>query len=253
MNLCTNAYHAMEEKGGTLTVSLNEMQPNPKLGLPLGKYCCLSIGDTGSGIPSEVLNNIFDPYFTTKEQGKGSGLGLSVIHGIVKSYKGTINIKSQTGKGTQVDVFLPITREKNIITEMAEDTSKISGEERILFVDDEKLIVKLNVRLLERMGYTVIGKTSSTKALELFKSNPYKFDLVITDMTMPGLLGTQLAKKLLEIRPDLPILICTGFSERVDQETASSFGIKGYINKPILLEELSLKVRELLDQVPAQN
>ncbi len=253
MNLCTNAYHAMEEKGGTLTVGLNEIQPNPELELPTGKYCCLSIGDTGSGIPPDVLDNIFDPYFTTKEQGKGSGLGLSVIHGIVKSYNGAINIQSKTGKGTRVDVFLPITPEKNITTQAAQDVPIISGDESILFVDDEKTIVKLGVRLLEKLGYTVMGKTSSTKALELFKSNPYKFDLVITDMTMPGLLGTEFAKKILDIRPGLPILICTGFSERVDQETSRSFGIKGYINKPILFEELSLKVRELLDQGQAQD
>jgi len=247
MNVCTNAYHAMEGKGGILSITLNHSRPDPKFDLPAGEYCCLAISDTGTGIPVEIMSNIFDPYFTTKKQGKGSGLGLSVTHGIVKSYKGAIDIQTWPGKGTKVTIFLPITSRRELLVHGTEDLADKSGDERILFVDDEESVVKLGVRLLERFGYTVTGKTSSTNALEVFQANPEKFDLVITDMTMPVMLGTELSRKMLEIRKNIPILICTGFSEQVNEEKAKSFGIKGYINKPILLKELVSKVRELLD------
>ncbi len=249
MNLCTNAYHAMEGKGGILKVVLNKNQPGPDTKVAAGKYCCLSISDTGAGISSDIIDNIFDPYFTTKEQGKGSGLGLSVIHGIVKSYKGAIEVQSEPGQGTVFNVFLPLTsKRENPVLAIKEAANKL-GNEHILFVDDEDAIVKLGVRILQRLGYTVTGRTSSTEALDVFESNPDKFDLIITDMTMPMLLGTELAQKILEIRQDVPILICTGFSEQVDKKTAESYGIKGYINKPILMDELALKVRDLLDTV----
>jgi len=249
INLCTNAYHAMEKKGGTLTISLNMTEPISELDLSSGEYCCLSIKDTGSGIPPDILDHIFNPYFTTKEQGKGTGLGLSVSHGIVKSHNGAINIKSKPDKGTIVNVFLPITSKNTPLPETKINLEQKSGKESILFVDDEQVIVKLGKRILERMGYTVTGMISSTEALELFRSDPDRFDLVITDMTMPKLIGTELAQKILEIRKDMPILICTGFSEQVDKETAATYGIKGYINKPILADDLLLKIRELLDKV----
>ncbi len=250
MNLCTNSYHAMEKNGGRLTVGLHLSQPIKDYMMPSADYCCLSISDTGSGIPQEMIDNVFDPYFTTKEQGKGSGLGLSVIHGIVESYNGKIEIQSEPEKGTTVNVFIPVTSKRNTKVDPDEinDCTIQECDEQILFVDDEKSIVKLGGRILERLGYTVTGKDSSIEALELFTSNPDKFDLVITDMTMPGLIGTQLSKRILEIRSNIPILICTGFSEQLDKETARSYGIKGYINKPILQEELTSKVRELLDQ-----
>jgi len=249
MNLCTNAYHAMEGKGGILKVALNKNQPGPDIIVPTENYCCLSISDTGAGISSEIIDNIFDPYFTTKEQGKGSGLGLSVIHGIVKSYKGAIEVQSKPGQGTVFNVFLPLTEKRDTQLFEIKDTASKLGNEHILFVDDEDAIVKLGVRMLQRLGYTVTGRTSSTEALEVFESNPDKFDLIITDMTMPMLLGTELAQKVLEIRQDIPILICTGFSEQVDNKIAESYGIKGYINKPILMDELSSTVRDLLDTV----
>ena len=247
MNLCTNAYHSMEGKGGVLKVVLNKDQPGPDILVPEGPYCCLRISDTGTGISSDIIDNIFDPYFTTKDQGKGSGLGLSVIHGIVKSYKGAIEVRSEPGQGTVFNVFLPLTFKRDLFLSEIKDAVNKSGNEHILFVDDEAPIVKLGIRMLQRLGYTVTGNTSSADALAVFKANPDKFDLIITDMTMPILLGTQLAQKVLEIRQDIPILICTGFSEQVDKKTAESYGIKGYINKPILMNELSSKVRQLLD------
>ena len=248
MNLCTNAYHAMEETGGVLKVSLNRTEPDSNLDLPAGKYCCLSISDTGIGIPKEIINNIFDPYFTTKELGKGSGLGLSVIHGIVKNYKGAISVESRPKKGAVFNVYLPVTSKTENLDEKSNQVSSPGGEEKILFVDDETAIVKFNVRILERLGYKVTGKTSSIEALDLFKSDPGMFDLVVTDMAMPAMVGTEFAKKLLEIRPDIPIIICTGFSERLDSKVAKFVGIREYIKKPILTNELSLKIRKVLDQ-----
>ncbi|MBA3012217.1 MAG: PAS domain S-box protein [Desulfobacula sp.] len=248
MNLCTNAYHAMEETGGTLRVCLYKSEPDPKLNLSHGDYCCLSIHDTGIGISTEIINNIFDPYFTTKEQGKGSGLGLSVVHGIIKKAHGAISVESIPGKGTVFKIYLPITSAINKPDETSEDKPNLGGNEKILFVDDEVAIVKLGVRLLEKLGYTVTGKNSSIEALALFKSAPDAFNLVITDMTMPQMVGTEFATKLMETRPDIPIIICTGFSERVDIETAASLGIREYIHKPILSVDLYSKVRAVLDQ-----
>lgn len=248
MNLCTNAYHAMENNGGILRVCLNKTQSGPGLHLPVGEYSCLCISDTGTGIPPEIINNIFDPYFTTKEMGKGSGLGLSVIHGIVKNYGGAITVKSEPGCGTVFNVFLPITSERIKPEKETKYQEHPNGNETILFVDDDEAIAQIGVRLLERFGYKVTGKTSSIEALELFKSAPDRFDLVISDMAMPGMVGTDLAKKMMEVRPDIPIIICSGYSERLDNETAKAMGIKDYISKPILSGELSSKVRKILDE-----
>ena len=249
MNVCTNAYHAMEETGGVLGLRLEKTAPGDTLKHENGRYCCLTIGDTGTGIPPEIIDNIYDPYFTTKEQGKGSGLGLSVVHGIVKSYKGRIDITSETGKGTVVKIYFPTIPKPDVVDLPPDDQPIKSGNENILLVDDEPEIVNLGILMLERSGYKVTGKTDSTQALELFRSNPHGFDLVISDMTMPSLLGTELAREMIKIRNDIPILICTGFSERLDKETPESLGIKGYINKPVLMKELTTKVREILDEV----
>ncbi len=248
MNLLTNAYHAMEKTGGTLNVRLNQAVPGPELALPQGKYCCISIQDNGIGIPPEIQKNIFDPYFTTKEIGKGTGLGLSVAHGIIKRIQGTITVESDPGKGSTFNVFLPITPAPQETEEKSKDQSNRGGNEKILFVDDEQAIAKLGARLLERQGYKVTSKKSSLEALALFKSAPDDFDLVITDMNMPSMVGLELAVKLMEIRPDIPIILCTGFSERIDIETAGSIGIKACIDKPILSVDLYSKVRAVLDQ-----
>ena len=248
MNLCTNSYHAMEETGGVLKIDLNKTEPDPKFNLPSGKYCCLSVGDTGAGIPPEIIDTIFEPYFSTKTLGKGSGLGLSVIHGIVKNYKGAIDVESEPGKGTVFHIYLPLTTKAAASEASPTTNTKRRGENQaILFVDDEEPIVKIGVRILERIGYKVTGKTSCIEALALFGSAPDRFDLVITDMAMPSMVGTEFAKKLMEIRRDIPIIICTGFSEKLDHKTANTLGIKGYLHKPILINDLSSKVREVLD------
>lgn len=248
MNICTNAYHAMEHDGGTLGLHLSEHIPDP--GLKLDRtlpYCRLKISDSGTGIPADIRDKIFDPYFTTKDQGKGSGLGLSVVHGIVKSCNGAVHVDSDAGKGTTLSIYLPLIPPPAEAPDHTPARPDNSGRERILLVDDEPAIVKLGIRILERLGYTVTGMTSSVEALQAFESRPHAFDLVITDMTMPGLLGIDLAKQILEIRGDTPILLCTGFSERIDPETARQLGIRGYISKPIFQEELTAKVRALLD------
>ena len=249
MNVCTNAYHAMEATGGVLRLGLEKTPPGSALTNENGRYCCLSICDTGTGISPEIIDNIYDPYFTTKEQGKGSGLGLSVVHGIIKSYKGSIDITSETGKGTAVKIYFPTIPKPDVVNLPPEDQPIKSGNENILLVDDEPEIVNLGILMLERSGYKVTGKTDSTEALALFRSTPHAFNLVITDMTMPLLLGTELAREMIKIRNDIPILICTGFSERLDQETPENLGIKGYINKPVLMKELTAAVRNILDEV----
>ena len=248
MNLCINAYHSMEEDGGTLIVRLNKQKPSSDLNLPSGEYICLSVSDSGVGIPKEIIDKIFEPYLTTKELGKGSGLGLSVVHGIVTNYKGNISVESSPGKGSVFNIFLPVTIQSEKVEQKRIKDKPLDGTENILFVDDEASIVKLAIRILERLGYTITGKTSCTEAFELFKEKPDTFDLVITDMAMPIMTGTELAKKILKIQPDMPIIICTGFSEKVDPETAKSIGIKEYIKKPILTEELTSKIRKVLDQ-----
>lgn len=248
MNLCTNAYQAMEDMNGIIQIILDKEKPPSDISLPIGEYLRLSISDNGPGIKPEVIQNIFEPYFTTKEVGKGSGLGLSVVHGIVKNYKGEIQVENHHGKGTTFHIYLPITS-KSI--ENGNNQEKIHhnvGIEKILFVDDEKSIVKLGTKSLERLGYRVTGMLDSSEALKLVKSNPEEFDLVITDMAMPEMVGTQLAKKILEIRPAMPIILCSGFSEKLEREKIKLLNIKAFIDKPILINDLTTKVREILDE-----
>ncbi len=249
MNLCTNAYQAMEKTGGLLTINLYTVENDPHdVNLPPGDYCCLSIEDTGDGIPAEIMENIFEPYFTTKEIGKGSGLGLSVVHGIVKKYNGAIAVESDPGKGSIFKIYLPTVPETKFSEIIPSDDCIKGGDERILFIDDERTIVKFGIRYLEGLGYSVTGKLDSIEALELFKADPYQFDLVITDMAMPKLVGKDLAKKMIEMRPDIPIIICTGYSDQIDDKMGKSIGIKGYIDKPVLGDVLASKVRMVLDQ-----
>jgi signal transduction histidine kinase len=213
MNLCTNAYHSMEESGGAIVVRLDKQNPLPDLNLPPGEYLCLSVSDNGVGIPIEIIDKIFEPYLTTKEIGKGSGLGLSVVHGIVTNYDGDISVESSPGNGSVFNVFLPVTTQSKKVEQKLIKDKPLDGTENILFVDDEASIVKLAKRILERLGYTITGKTSCTEALELFKEKPDEFDLVITDMAMPIMTGTEFAKKILKIQPDIPIIMCSGSSK----------------------------------------
>ncbi len=252
MNLCTNAYHAMEDAVGELKVSLNEVelggldQVNPDMAT--GVYACLTVADTGKGMDKNLTDKIFDPFFTTKEKGKGTGMGLSVVHGIVTSMNGAIQVYSEPGKGTVFNVYLPV--EKSLSEEQVID-SKVEiqrGTEQILLVDDEDAIIAMEKLMLERLGYQVTSRTSSIKALEAFRDNPEKFDLVITDMAMPNMPGDKLSAKLTKIRPDIPVLLCTGFSEAMSEDKAASLGINGFLFKPIVMKDLSQKIREVLDK-----
>jgi len=252
INLCTNAALAMGEKGGVLEISLEDADfdseataSNPDL--KPGGYVKLTIKDTGSGIAPEIVDRIFDPYFSTREPEHGTGMGLAVVHGIVKGSGGSIGVDSIVGEGTAIYVFFP--RIEKRITPDARVLSPFpSGNERILFVDDEKALVDIGVQLLEHLGYQVVGRTSSIEALEAFRNQPEKFDLVVSDQTMPNMTGEMLAKELIRIRPDIPIVLCTGYSEIISEEKAAALGIKKLIMKPILMREISQTIRQILDQ-----
>ncbi|MGD8290738.1 MAG: ATP-binding protein [Desulfobacterales bacterium] len=251
MNLCTNAEHAMQGKGGLLAVSLTDISIDSEieagqLGIRPGAYLRLEVKDTGDGMAAEVKERIFDPFFTTKETGKGTGMGLSVVHGIVKSHRGAIAVKSEPENGTTFEVFLPISRHAAEITTDAGDEFP-GGNECILLVDDEKTLVDLGRQMLERLGYSVESKTCSIEALEMFKTRSEEFDLVITDMTMPNLTGDKLAAELMKIRTDIPVILCTGFSEQISEKHAKEMGIKEFILKPLLLNKLAATVRAVLD------
>ncbi|MBU8848355.1 MAG: response regulator [Desulfobacterales bacterium] len=252
MNLTTNAYHAMEKAGGELKVTLKEIQLGdddvitPDI-MP-GVYACLTIADTGTGMDKNILEKIFDPFFTTKKQGKGTGMGLSVVHGIVNSMGGAIQAYSEPGKGTEFKVYFPV--EKSSFEKHSTQTKEPvrGGTERILLVDDEEAIIAMEKQILEHLGYQVTSRTSSIEALEAFRANPDKFDLVITDMAMPNMSGDKLAAGLIEIRSDIPILLCTGFSGTISEEKAASLGMKGFILKPIVMKDLANKIREVLGE-----
>lgn len=251
INLFTNAAHAMEDTGGVITIGIQNVYLDqvsapfyPDL-LP-GNYIKLTVSDTGTGIDHEIKDRIFDPYFTTKEVGKGTGIGLSVVHGIVKSHNGAISVDSKFGKGTTFNILFPVAEEEAVIeTESVEKLS--TGNERILFVDDEKSMAEIGRRRLERLGYQVEARTNPIEALELFRAAPDQFDLVITDMTMPHITGDRLLKEILKIRPDMPTILCTGFSEKIDEEKAKKIGVRQYIEKPFDKGKLSGLVRKVLD------
>ena len=252
MNLCTNANHAMEEKGGVLTIELNDVVLDENFtlaqpGMKPGKYLKLSVSDTGCGMSQEVMERIFDPFFTTKPPGKGTGMGLSVLHGIIKSYRGTVTVESQLGKGTTFCVYIPVYR-KQSAPQKIEDHTLATGNEKILFVDDEEIIVNMTAEILKRLGYQVTSLTDSRQALELFEKDPQAFDLVITDMTMPRMTGDELARRILALRNDMPIILCTGFSSRIDADRARELGIAAFITKPVLNRKLAETVRKVLDK-----
>lgn len=254
MNLCTNAAHAMDEAGGVLSVSLKKVRMDAAasrdLDLPPGPYLRLTVSDTGYGMTPGVMKRIFEPYFTTKELGRGTGLGLSVIHGIVISHGGAITCESEPGKGATFDIYLPETElGKGEATSCSEKGQPLPmGSERILFADDEPALADMAEKMLSRLGYTVITITSSLKALEVFEARPDTFDLVVTDMTMPGMTGVVLAQKLLEVRPDIPIILCTGYSEHISEEEAKRIGVREFVMKPFEMAVLAERIRAALDQ-----
>ena len=252
MNLCTNAYQAMQDKGGTLEVNLSEVDVGyeetvKKIGMQPGKHLQLLVRDEGCGMDAIVLDRIFEPYYTTKEQGKGTGLGLSVIHGIVKNHRGDISVTSSPGKGTTFKVYLPITEDADIVTELEPSNGAAKGNERILLIDDEEQIVSMEQQMLENLGYEVTARTDSTEALKEFSLQPQNFDLVITDMTMPQMTGDELAQKLLDIKPDIPVILCTGFNEDITEEKALAMGIQKFVMKPVIKNDLATTIRTVLD------
>jgi len=252
MNLCTNAYHAMEEKGGVLSVSLtsissDELASSPHADLSPGTYNQLAVEDTGVGISPSVMDRIFDPYFSTKDMDKGTGLGLAVVHGIVKSCGGSISVNSRIGEGTAVHVVFPLTDDTSDDA-TGPKTILPRGTEKILFVDDDKNLVDIGCQMLARLGYDTTGVVGSLEALETFKQSPQRFDLVVTDLSMPGLTGDRLAQELIQIRPNFPIIMCTGFSDRFDQKRARMIGIRMLLMKPLAMNILAKTIRNVLDE-----
>lgn len=251
LNLITNAFHAMQDTGGTLEVTLKEVELEDvdfkDKGLSSGPYACLNVTDTGIGMEKSVLDRIFDPYFTTKRKDKGTGLGLSVLDGIVKSYGGAIRVYSEPRVGATFHVYLPIIKATLERKETNTVVLTMGGNERILLVDDDEQIARMEKQMLERLGYRVAIQTSSLKALERFRSEPERFDLVITDMTMPNMTGIELSKELFEIRPNIPIIMCSGFSEKINGDKAADLNISSYIMKPITMRELDQNIRKALD------
>lgn len=251
MNLVTNAFHAMEDSGGKLEITLDEVELSDEdlrgANINPGKYVCLRVCDTGKGIHPKDVERIFDPYFTTKMPGKGTGLGLSIVHSLVRSYKGEIIVYSEPGKGTVFRVFLPLLESVESPDITIESIENLKGNERILVVDDDPKVLTFDKKMLERLGYKVTTINNSQNALETFRKSPYQFDVVITDMTMPKLTGDLLAQRLMEVRPDIPVILCTGFSEKMSEEKAKKVGLKGFIMKPIIRREIAKAIRRALD------
>lgn len=252
MNLMTNAFHAMEDSGGTMGISLSEVEITvddiEDLDVYPGRFLCYTVSDTGHGIGKHILDKIFDPYFTTKKAGKGTGLGLSVVQGIVKSYGGDIRVSSELGIGTEFNVYLPlIDKDDDVNPAAGNHLQNTKGNEHILLVDDEETILRMEKKMLERMGYRISTCSNSLEALELFRSSSDAYDLVITDMTMPDLTGEKFAVELKQIRKDIPVILCTGFSSKISVGTVESMGVDGFLMKPVGKKDLLKTIRSLLD------
>ena len=251
MNLCTNAFQAMEQTGGVLDIGLHECTLTRQdllqdQGVQPGAFVVVSVRDTGQGIPKSILTKIFDPYFTTKEVGKGTGMGLAIVHGIVSSCGGFVTCTSDPGNGATFKVHFPMYAQPIVHRDNHLEPVP-TGNEHILFIDDEKLLADMNKVMLNRLGYTVTACTNSLEALHLFQANPDRFDAIITDQTMPGLTGIELAGRILNLRPNIPIILCTGYSSLVDETLAKSCGIKGFAMKPVVKKDIALLLREILD------
>ena len=263
MNLCTNAKHAMQQNGGILTVALNDtdietdakiLNQNPDL--QPGPYIRLAVKDTGHGMAPKVVNRIFEPYFTTKEKGVGTGLGLAMVHGITKSCGGTVSVQSTVGQGTVFYIYLPRTDSDQALKETRESTAvqpAPTGAERILFIDDEPELVALGREMLEHLGYQVVTKNNGIDALKAFSEKPNHFDVVVTDMTMPKMTGERLSQELMNIRPEIPIILCTGFNEQINEQKAKAIGIKAFLMKPLTLNHLAETVRAVMDSLDRES
>jgi CheY-like chemotaxis protein len=253
INLCTNAYHAMLEKGGTLGVSLREVEvgmeeyQRDRKHTP-GKYLKLTVQDTGHGMEPAVMQRIFEPYFTTRKPGQGNGMGLAVSHGIMESYGGWITVCSEPGQGATFDLFFPMMDAKNDPADSLFNEPVAGGTEHILLVDDEVTLLPMLEHILTRLGYRISAFNRSAEALRAFQNDPVKFDLVITDQAMPHMIGSELAKRILNIRADMPIILFTGFSDLITKEKAKSLGIRAYVMKPIIKHDLARTIRRILDE-----
>ena len=250
MNLVTNASHAMDSESGEIEVNLKRVEITGEdashRGIMPGPYLNLTVADSGHGMDNRTISRIFEPYFTTKEVGEGTGMGLAVVHGIVNDHSGHISVYSEPGVGTRFEILLPLIEAR--VNEIVESENSLEpGTERILFVDDEEAIVSIGKDMLERLGYKVDTWTNSLEALEYFRSKPDSFDLIITDMTMPKMTGKKLSSEIKKIRDDIPIILCTGFSNTNVQEHAADVGVKGFLSKPITIQDLAKTVREILD------
>jgi nitrogen-specific signal transduction histidine kinase/CheY-like chemotaxis protein len=252
MNLCANAEYAMRDTGGILEVRLDTIELDTGAvahyaELVPGSYVRLTIRDTGHGIPPGVTARVFEPFFTTKGVGQGTGMGLAVVHGIVTSHGGAIRLQSTPGQGTTCEVYLP--RLDMVVDDTtSQDESLPVGKGVILFIDDEEAIARVSQRMLEQLGYQAVVRTSSLAALETFYHAPYHFDLVITDQTMPHMTGEALACELRLIRPDIPIILCTGFSHTIDAEKAQTQGIDAFLMKPLVARDLGLAIQHVFEQ-----
>jgi len=250
MNLCTNSYHAMKDTGGRITIILSQEFINTfdeeQIGFKPGEYIHISISDTGKGIPQHYLTRIFDPYFTTKPAGEGTGLGLAVVHGIVLSMQGFIKVESTEQIGTTFHIYIP-----NYLENMSSDSNESviykGSQQKVLFIDDESSIIQIADQMLQKLNYTGVCFQDSEKAYEFFMENPDSFDLIITDMTMPKISGIDLIQRIRIISDDIPIILCTGYSEFLTNESIEKFKISDYIIKPISLQELSSKINQVLN------
>ncbi|MBL0700390.1 MAG: response regulator [Desulfosarcina sp.] len=251
MNLCTNAAHALPDNKGIVEVSLDEVdidqdQASEHADLQDGHYQKLTVCDNGEGIKPEIMDRIFDPFFTTKGPGKGTGMGLAVIHGIVKRCKGAIIFDSEPGKGSIFKIFFP-TIDANIAEKIKIHKDIPNGNEKILYIDDEQQIIDFGQEILEGLGYKVVAKTTPTDALEIFRADPDSFDIVITDMTMPKMTGIELAVQISIIRPGIPIVLCSGYNANITKEKAREAGIREIIMKPFAINEIARTIRDVLD------
>ena len=252
MNLCTNAYHAMMDTGGVLGISLQPVElTSEDLGniihLSPGSYLQLEVSDTGHGMNKDVRERIFEPYFTTKGPGVGTGLGLAIVHGMVMNFGGDLTVYSEPGKGSTFQIYLPVVKEWEEFV-LQEDTTPLpTGNERILLVDDDEDLTRMTRTIIEQLGYTVTALTSSVETLEMFRQEPDYFDLLISDLTMPNLTGTELAEQILAIRPEMPIVLCSGYSELINAEQAKNLGIRDFIMKPVIKRDFAKLIRKVLD------
>jgi signal transduction histidine kinase/ActR/RegA family two-component response regulator len=249
MNLCTNAVQAMEETGGRLEIRV-ETRDLPEMsaeGCPAGRYAEITVTDNGPGIDPAILGRIFEPYFTTRKIGKGSGLGLAVVYTIVKNHKGTITVQNRPEGGARFTMLFP-TVDRKPRTKIEPMEESFHGTERILFVDDEENITQMAREALTLFDYRIETQSDPEDALAMFTLNPGYFDVVITDMTMPKMTGAKLAEKLITIRPDIPIILCTGYSALIDEEKARQLGIAAYMMKPVSMSEIAKTIRKLMER-----